>query len=190
MPETTAGRSVSPCIKATQTWVESFVVAHNVCPFAGREVKRGSVHYRSLDGRHLEEALLGLIDACSHLDRVPEVETILLVFERGLEDFDDYLDALIMAEALLAEQGYEGVYQLASFHPDYVFEGSDEDDPANFTNRSPWPVWHLLREAGLEQALMHYADPEQIPVRNITRMREIGSEALAQHLVALRYPSD
>ena len=104
----------------------------------------------------------------------------------GLEDFDDYLDFLAVAEALLVEQGYEGTYQLASFHPDYCFDGAEQDDPANFTNRSPWPMLHLLREAGLEQALAHYPEPEAIPERNIERMGQLGSERLSAELAALR----
>ncbi len=91
-----------------------------------------------------------------------------------------------MAEALLADQGYEGTYQLASFHPEYRFADAEPEDPANFTNRSPFPMLHLLREAGLEQALSHYPDPEAIPERNIAALREVGHEALAQALARLR----
>ncbi|WP_417329893.1 DUF1415 domain-containing protein [Halomonas cupida] len=189
------------CLNATRQWVEDFVVAHNVCPFAGREVARNSIEYRQLDGNDLEGALLGLVEVCRYLDETPEVETALLVMPEGLEDFDDYLDALALGEALLIDQGYEGVYQLASFHPDYIFEesvadgtifegsvsdGTDEDDPANYTNRAPWPTWHVIREAGLERALAHYTNPEQIPERNMQRMRELGTEQLAQQLAGLR----
>lgn len=179
------------CLNATRQWVEDFVVAHNVCPFAGREVARNSIEYRRLNGNDLEGALLGLIEVCRYLDETPEVETALLVMPDGLDDFDDYLDALALGEALLIDQGYEGVYQLASFHPDYVFEGSvsdgtDEDDPANYTNRAPWPTWHVIREEGLERALAHYTNPEQIPERNMQRMRELGTEQLALQLAGLR----
>jgi hypothetical protein len=114
------------------------------------------------------------------------VETTLLVLTEGLEDFDDYLDLLEIAEALLADRGYEGTFQLASFHPDYVFADAEPDDPANFTNRSPYPMWHLLREAGLERALEHHPDPEGIPARNVEAMRELGHEALSEALAKLR----
>ncbi|MBN8413252.1 DUF1415 domain-containing protein [Halomonas litopenaei] len=178
--------ALSPSLAATATWVEEFVVRLNVCPFAGRELARDTIRYVEVDGRALEPALMALMDACHQLEVAPEVETSLLVFSHGLADFDDYLDALAMAEALLVDQGYEGVFQLASFHPDYVFDGVEDDDPANFTNRSPWPVWHLLREEGLERALAHYPDPEAIPERNIEKLREIGSAALAWQLEELR----
>ncbi|MGQ7247906.1 DUF1415 domain-containing protein [Halomonas sp. V046] len=174
------------CLNATRDWVGSFVVALDVCPFAGRELARDSIRFVAIDARRLEDALLRLIEECRHLDETPEVETTLLVIERGLADFDDYLDSLALAEALLADQGYEGVYQLASFHPDYVFEDAADDDPANFTNRSPWPMWHLLREASVERALEHHDDPEGIPERNIELMRELSRETLAERLAALR----
>jgi len=173
-------------LAATRTWVETFVVARDVCPFAGREMARDTIRYVALPASDGEAALLSLFDACRQLDESPEVETTLLVLTEGLEDFDDYLDLLAVAEALLVEQGYEGIYQLASFHPDYVFADAEPEDPANFTNRSPYPMWHLLREAGLAQALSHHPDPAGIPERNVARMRELGHATLARDLAALR----
>ncbi|WP_136247824.1 DUF1415 domain-containing protein [Halomonas borealis] len=173
-------------LEATRAWVETFVVGLEVCPFAGREVNRDAVRYVAVDATDPAAALMRLMEECWHLDEHPQAETTLMVLDSGLEDFDDYLDALGMAEALLAEQGYEGVYQLASFHPHYAFEGEAEDSPRNFTNRSPWPMWHLIREAGLERALAHYPDPEAIPERNAALMETKGHEALAASLAALR----
>lgn len=173
-------------IDATRAWVETFVVGHEVCPFAGREVARDSIRYVTGDASDPATALMQLMEECWHLDAHPETETTLLVLTSGVEDFDDYLDLLGLAEALLVDQGYEGVYQLASFHPDYVFEGAGEDSAGNYTNRSPWPMLHLLREAGLERALAHYPDPEGIPGRNRERMEALGRERLAASLAALR----
>lgn len=173
-------------LAATRAWVETFVVARDVCPFAGRELARDGIRYVAVPARDRQAALLALFDECRHLDATPAVETTLVVLSEGLEDFDDYLDLLAVAEALLAEQGYEGTYQLASFHPDYVFADAEPNDPANFTNRSPFPMWHLLREAGLERALAHYPEPEQIPERNIAAMRELGHASLARALAELR----
>ena len=86
-----------------------------------------------------------------------------------------YLDLVEMAEDLIEEEDYEGVYQVASFHPDYLFAGSDSEDPANYTNRSPYPMLHLLREESIEKALEHYSgDPDEIPERNIRFAREKG----------------
>ncbi|TDO01461.1 MULTISPECIES: DUF1415 domain-containing protein [Halomonas] len=171
---------------ATRAWVESFVVARDVCPFAGREVARERIRYLAVPARDREAALLALFDACRHLDETSEVETTLLVLSEGLDDFDDYLDLLEVAEALLAEQGYEGTYQLASFHPDYVFADTQPDDPANFTNRSPFPMWHLLREASVERALAYHPDPAGIPEGNIAAMRALGHPSLFAALARLR----
>ncbi|WP_282038310.1 DUF1415 domain-containing protein [Halomonas alimentaria] len=178
-------QAVDP-IAATRQWVETFVVARNICPFAGREVARDTIRYVILDAGDWEQALLTLVAECERLDETPAIETTLLVLTPGLEAFDDYLDFLEVAEALLADQGYEGTYQLASFHPDYCFADAAPEDPANFTNRSPFPMLHLLREAGLERALSHYPDPEAIPERNIAALRDVGHEALAQALARLR----
>lgn len=178
--------TLTPACAATRAWVEGFVVAHNVCPFARRELVGETIRFVEVSASQWEPALKVLIAECRQLDAAPTIETTLLVLRPGLEDFDDYLDFLAVAEALLVEQGYEGTYQLASFHPDYCFDGTEQDDPANFTNRSPWPMLHLLREAGLERALVHYPDPEAIPERNIERMRQLGSERLAAELAALR----
>ena len=178
-------QAVDP-LAATRQWVETFVVARNVCPFAGREVARDTIRYVILDAGDWEQALLTLVAECERLDETPAIETTLLVLTPGLEAFDDYLDFLEVAEALLADQGYEGTYQLASFHPEYRFADAEPEDPANFTNRSPFPMLHLLREAGLEQALAHYPDPEAIPERNIAALRDVGHEALAQALARLR----
>ncbi|MFQ3789422.1 DUF1415 domain-containing protein [Halomonas sp. A29] len=188
--EFTMSATLTPACAATREWVEGFVVAHNVCPFARRELVSDTIRFVEVTAGEWEPALEALIDECRRLDETPKIETTLMVLRPGLEDFDDYLDFLAVAEALLIEQGYEGIYQLASFHPDYCFDGAEENDPANFTNRSPWPMLHLLREAGLERALASYPDPEAIPERNIERMRQLGSEALANELLNLRAAAD
>ncbi|GHE20256.1 DUF1415 domain-containing protein [Halomonas urumqiensis] len=185
---TVAESSDSLPLAASRRWVETFVVAHDVCPFAGRELARDTIRYVEVDAADLERALLEVINECRLLDSHPGIETTLLVLTGGLEAFEDYLDALAIAEALLIDQGYEGIYQLASFHPDYCFADATSDDPANYTNRSPWPMLHLLREAGLEKALAHHPDPEGIPARNIERMRAFGDARLAATLDALRQP--
>ncbi len=176
------------CLHQTRTWVERFVVGLDVCPFARRELERDSIRYVPVSAASFERALLALIDECRRLDDDAGIETTLVVLTDGVEDFDDYLDLLGLAEALLDDQGYEGVYQLASFHPDYCFDGVAEDDPANYTNRSPYPMLHLLRETGVEQALSRFVHPERIPERNVETMKRLGNQALAEQLAACRHP--
>jgi hypothetical protein len=103
-----------------------------------------------------------------------EIATILLVFPSALTSFDDYLDFVHDAQALIIAAGLEGIVQLASFHPDYQFECEDADAPGNFSNRSPYPVLHLLRENMLTRVLNEFPQPDQIPERNIRTLEELG----------------
>ena len=179
----------STIIHQTQNWVRSVIVGLNFCPFAKRELERQSIHYQVSDNADLEACLHELIDECQRLDKHPEIETTLLIFAKGHHAFDDYLHLVELANALLIQQGYEGKYQLASFHPDYCFEGENETDAANYTNRSPYPMLHLIREASLEKALDNYPDPESIPERNIALARSKGLvEMKAMREACLRPP--
>jgi hypothetical protein len=108
------------------------------------------------------------------LDNDPAIETSFLIFPNAFQQFDDYLDLVSLAEKLLKRKSYEGVYQVASFHPLYLFANSDESDPANYTNRSIYPMLQLLREESIDKALANYKDPEGIPARNINFAKEKG----------------
>lgn len=168
-------------IAATQNWLNRFIIAFNICPFARREQQRNTIRYRVSHTDRTETALETLIEECRFLDENSETETTLLIFPIGFKDFDDYLDMLDIAERLLHAQRYEGIYQLASFHPDYCFEMASEleqDDPANYTNRSPYPMLHIIRESSIERAVATSPDPENIPARNIKLTRELGLEKL------------
>ena len=177
-------------IKAqTQAWLETVIIAHNICPFAHKVHNQDSIRYRVCHGHNLELCLETLILECVRLDTAPDIATSLVIYPNAFNTFVDYLDFLAIAESLLIEQGYEGVYQLASFHPDYCFEGSDESDPANYTNRSPYPMLHLLREDSLEIALRSYPDPENIPLRNIELTHRLG-KAKMQDLLNACYRVD
>lgn len=170
--------------KQTRCWVKTVIVENNFCPFARRELERGSIRYSVKPDRDAKSALQTVIDECIQLDNNEDIETTLLIFPEGFQDFEDYLELVELAEGLLADQGYESVYQVASFHPDYCFAGAEQNDAANYTNRSPYPMLHLIREASLEQALNSYPEPEKIPERNIERARELGLEAMQRRLEA------
>lgn len=172
-------------IEQTQCWISRFIIEHNICPFAKRAFDKGDkggIHYEVVISDKLENQLQELIYSCEQLDRETDVEngleTSLLILPNGLAHFDDYLDFLDLANKLMHQQGYEGVYQLASFHPDYCFEDVDADDASNYTNRSPYPMLHLIREASLEKVLAQYPNPENIPTRNIEYTREMGEKSL------------
>lgn len=162
-------------IEQTKKWIVDVVIGCNFCPFASREIKRNSIHYKVVSETNLKKSLDLFLDECRRLDRQPEIETSLLIFSKGFSSFDDYLVLLHESEKLIKQKRYEGVYQLASFHPQYRFAETPMDDAANYTNRSPYPMLHLLKEESIEKALQHYPNPEEIPERNIRFAREKGS---------------
>ena len=161
-------------IEQTKRWITSVVIGCNFCPFAQREVKKKSIHYQVENSTQLKTCLQTFLQECIRLDQEKGIETILLIFPNAFQTFDAYLDLLSLAEKTLKKKGYEGVYQVASFHPLYRFAETQDDDAANYTNRSIYPMLHLLREDSVEQALKHYAEPELIPERNIRFAREKG----------------
>lgn len=162
----------------TMKWVKNFIVGFNVCPFAKREIEKESVRVVVLRSKKVDVALEELMAEVQWLDEQPETETTLLVFPTLFKDFHRYLDFVEMAENLMFEQGCEGVYQLATFHPDYCFSGAEPDDVSNYTNRSPYPMLHLLREASVEKAIEFYGDTSGIPNENIEKMETLGRTKL------------
>lgn len=161
-------------IEATKNWITTVIIGHNFCPFAKRELLRDSIHYQVEESTDLMVALQSLLIECQRLDQETAIETTFVIYPNLFKHFKRYLKFLDLAEALLIDQEYEGVYQLASFHPEYCFADAELDDPANYTNRSPYPMLHILREASLEEALANYQEPESIPERNIKVARELG----------------
>jgi hypothetical protein len=179
-------------IARTRHWIETVVVGMNFCPFAKREMRRNTVRFIVSPAPDIESVLLQLIEECTHLDVDDGTQTTLLILPEGFADFDDYLDLTELAEDLMADRGFEGIYQVASFHPDYRFADADADDPANYTNRSPYPMLHLLREASLEHAIDNYPDPDSIPENNIGKARSLGADywrQLMTDLHSMDFPS-
>jgi len=165
-------------IQETKNWIADVVVGCNFCPFASRVLKMDSIRYIATSSPKMEDILQAFLAECEYLDAHPEIETSLLILLKSNENFDDYLELVGLAEDLLDEEDYEGVYQVASFHPDYIFSGAPPDDPANFTNRSIYPMLHLLREESIERAIDKFPDPESIPDNNIAFARKKGFAAL------------
>lgn len=169
---------------AVRRWIERVVIGENLCPFARPVLPR--VRYAISAATDLE-ALLG--DLAAELQRLLDtpsaaLPTTVLVVPHMLEDFDDYLDALALAESALTAAGLDGEFQIASFHPAYRFADAPADDPAHATNQSPYPLFHLLREADVSRAVDHHPDPEGIPDRNVARFRALGAEAVARLLAS------
>jgi len=165
-------------IKHCQQWVSEVIVGLNFCPFAKPVVVNDSVRYKLVNDRDMAACLMALSDEMNHLIADETVETTLMVFPVGFESFEGYLDLLDIANELLIDEGHEGTFQLASFHPDYCFDGQPYDDAANYTNRSPYPILHIIREGSLEKALAGVLNPEDIPNRNIEFARNKGLDEM------------
>ena len=161
-------------IERTKKWIIDVVIGCNFCPFALNVVKQGSVFYKVEENAAVDICLDSFVDEMERLDNHTEIETSFLIFPNAFQKFDDYLELVSLAERRLKKEGYEGIYQVASFHPLYLFANSDENDPANYTNRSIYPMLHLLREESIDKALENFRSPERIPVRNVNFAREKG----------------
>jgi hypothetical protein len=164
----------------TRRWLAEFVVGLNLCPFArpllDSEQLRIAV-IREAELAALQNTFLAELDLIQARPEA-DIATSMLVFTGALADFDNYLNFLALAQELLEEVGLEGLVQLASFHPDYRFEGEADDSPSHYSNRSPYPTIHLIREDMVERVLVDFPDPEGIPGRNIATLQELGVEEL------------
>lgn len=165
-------------VLAVRTWLETFVVDMNLCPFAKRELVKNRVRFVSSAATTAEQLLMDLQAELELLNGDCTVETTLLIHPQVLQDFYDFNDFLDLADRLLLDMGLEGIYQIASFHPDYQFGGTQPEDAENYTNRAPYPVLHLLREDSLEQVIAAYPNVDDIPQRNIELMNSLGQEKL------------
>jgi hypothetical protein len=165
-------------IDATRRWLERAVIGLNLCPFAKAVLAKQQVRFAVSEARDTDALLADLIVEMQRLrDADPaELDTTLLIHPQVLGDFLDYNAFLDVAEATLAALSLEGVLQIASFHPDYRFAGTEADDPTNATNRSPYPVLHLLREDSVARAVAAFPDPDEIVQRNLATMERLGLE--------------
>lgn len=164
----------------TLAWVERVVVGLNLCPFARAPLEGGRLRVAVTlceDSRELLTVVDDELDSLLGHDP-SEIETSLIVHPKCLGDFDEYNDFLDVAEYLLDMRELAGVVQIASFHPDYCFADSSADDPANYTNRSPYPMLHLLREDSVARAVDSHPDIAGVPAANIARLRAMSIEQI------------
>ncbi|MCW8126376.1 DUF1415 domain-containing protein [Microbulbifer halophilus] len=165
-------------VAAVQRWLVEVVVGLNLCPFARRPLRAGQVRLAVSEARDDDPLMAELLAEMQRLDRAPveELETTLLILPDHLPDFADFNQFLDLAEWLIERHDYSGIYQLATFHPAYQFAGTNPADAENLTNRAPYPILHLIREASIERVLKSYPDPESIPENNIRRVESLGEE--------------
>lgn len=158
----------------TTRWIKNVVVACNFCPFANQAMMRNTIRYQVVSQMSQRESIEKLVDELKYLDAHDSIETTFIIFADDYERFSTFLTLVSKSESKIENLDYEGTYQIASFHPLYCFADSNEEDAANYTNRSPYPMLHLLRESSISKALLHFPHPENIPSDNIQYAREKG----------------
>lgn len=168
----------------TRRWIETFVIGLNLCPFARKVFVDDTIRYAVSAASETEELLNDLTRELRHLvDRpITEVETAILIHPGVFQDFLDYNDFLSDADELLESLGLTGVVQIASFHPQYQFAGTSPDAVENDTNRSPYPMLHLLREESITKVAGDPAALDAIPARNVETLRALGRKKIAELL--------
>jgi uncharacterized protein len=169
-------------IAVTRQWIRDFVIGLNLCPFARKVFDADRIRFVSTDVTGDADLLDVLSDELKFLAAAPQdqIETTILIHPRTLLDFRDYNDFLATADRRVDEMGLRGAIQIASFHPQYQFAGSQPDEVANYTNRSPHPMLHLLREESITEVA---SDPDVllgIPKRNVELLREMGLRKVRQ----------
>lgn len=166
----------STVIALTRRWVERAVVGLNLCPFARAPFAAERIRYRVSHATTAEALVDELVAELQslQLSEPEDVETTLLIHPQVLNDFLDFNDFLEVADAAVEGLQLEGLIQVASFHPDYQFDGSAPEDIENYSNRAPYPILHLLREASVERAVELHPDTDQIFERNIETLRKLG----------------
>lgn len=159
-------------------WVDKAVIGLNLCPFAKAVQAKGQVRYAVSDATDAEGALSDLEDELMRLSQTDpqEIDTTLLILPDALDDFYDFNDFEDLSDRLLKRMRLVGELQVATFHPRFQFAETGLDDIENYTNRSPYPILHLLREASIDKAVEAFPDAAEIYEKNIETMRELGEE--------------
>ncbi len=170
--------SESQIVQQTKDWVENVVIGLNLCPFAKHEIDNKRVHFCVSNVDNPQQLLASLRTELNRLEEDASIETTLLIHPHTLPDFDHYNECLDLFDALLFDMQLEGIYQIASFHPHYRFAGTRPEDVENYTNRSPYPMLHLIRERSLEHAVTNYPDINGIPRRNVDLLRSLGCDKM------------
>ncbi|SMF56323.1 DUF1415 domain-containing protein [Pseudobacteriovorax antillogorgiicola] len=166
---------MQPEVEAVRQWIQEAVINLNLCPFARPVFKHKQIRYvvqNASDPESLLKTLQEEFDQLETQDRASLATTLIIA--PGLGDFDNFLDMAYLMDHYLDQTPLRGVYQIATFHPEYQFEGADSDSVENYTNRSPLPVFHIIREDDIEQARQVYPDTESIPIKNQKKLKEMG----------------
>ena len=164
-------------LKQTRYWLEKAVIGLNLCPFAKAVYAKNQVRLVVSHARHADDLLEDLDRELNLLVATPadQIDTTLLIHPTLFDDFLDFNDFLEIAEGVVDEHGLEGIIQLASFHPQFQFDGTEPDDISNYTNRAPFAILHLLRESSVEKAVEVFPEAEAIFEQNIATLEKLGA---------------
>ena len=169
-------------ITAVKQWLEKTVIGLQLCPFAKSVFDADKIRYTVSNSRDTEALMLELHDELKRLDDVPGLETTLIIINQQLSDFEAFNQTLDYIDDMLDQYGWSGIFQVASFHPYYQFADTKIEDRENWTNRSPYPIFHILRESSLELAIESFPSIVDLPQENIKRMNGLSSQVFAQVL--------
>ncbi|HBC3503492.1 DUF1415 domain-containing protein [Vibrio parahaemolyticus] len=174
----TPNTDINAITQQVDQWLNDVVIGLNLCPFAAKPQRNKQIKIFVSEATQeealLEDILLQLIELST--TEPEKLETTLVVVPNMLQGFWDYNFCIDWVEGLIKQQDWEGIFQVATFHPDYCFGGAAPEDDENLTNRSPYPIFHLIREESMEKVLKHYPDPESIPDTNIARVSALSEE--------------
>jgi uncharacterized protein len=175
-------------IEACRQWLEMAVIGLNLCPFARKPYNLNRLRFTLSHARHLDAFLELLEREILLLLQTPaiEIETTLVIEPQLFADFDVFLDAVTLAEQILQDVNANGTIQIAPFHPDFQFADEPYNDITNYTNRSPYPILHLIRESSIDQAVAAFPDAATIYKRNKALLRQMGTEGWAK--LGIEYP--
>lgn len=163
-------------------WLDSAVIGLNLCPFAKKPRTNNQIKLVISQADNSNDLTEELLSELTFLADTPaeKTDTTVIVIPRFLSDFTDYLHMLDVADMLIDQMGYRGIYQLASFHPQYQFDGTEPNDAENLTNTAPYPMLHLIREGSMEKVLSKYPDPESIPLNNIKTVQSLTEKQMSE----------
>ena len=165
-------------ISKTKTWLEDIVIGYGLCPFASKVYLNNEVGFTSIS--YSEKLLLTKMNEAIDNIKSPDTKTStqLIIIEEGLENFDDYLNVFYGLEEGLKDSGLNEDFQLASFHPNYLFTDSTETSPENYSNRSPYPIIHILKVADVTAAIESHPDIHSVAPTNIAKLKSMGLATL------------
>lgn len=171
-------------IRKVKNWLEQIVIRHNFCPFAKKPFKQNTIRFFLSPSQSVYELVDDLLDELLLLSQsdAEDIETTIMIIPEVFANFEEYNQFGNVLDQLIDELKLSGIIQIATFHPDYQFADLSADDVRNYTNRSPYPLFHLIREASVEKARITFPDIDGIPIKNMEKLETMGIEQVIAEL--------